>query len=77
MSKKSFLVILILSIITTYTTSIINDLIRGSLVGGKGGIPFKFASGPSTDGFMLILDVSFWFIIIWGILKLIKKSKRE
>ncbi len=73
MSKKSFVVIAILSVIITYGVAMINDLISGSLVGGKGGLPFSFASGSSTDGLLLALDIIFWFVIIWGIWKLFRK----
>ncbi len=77
MSKKSFVIILVLSVITTYVIAILNDLISGSLVGGKGGLPLKFASGSSTDGTLLILDIVFWLIVIWGIRKLIQNSRKK
>jgi uncharacterized membrane protein YdbT with pleckstrin-like domain len=57
--------------------AIIDDLIRGSLVSGKGGLPFRFASGSSTDGLMLTIDIAFWFIVIWGIWKLLRKTSKK
>lgn len=73
MTKKSFVVILILSVIVTYGVAILDDLIRGSLISGKGGLPFRFASGSSTDGLLLTLDIMFWFAILWGIWKALPK----
>lgn len=73
MTKKSFVVILILSPIITYGVAILNDIIAGSVVSGKGGFPFTFASGSSTDGFMLTLNIVFWFIVIFIIWKLLQK----
>lgn len=77
MTKKSFVIILILSAISTYVVAILDDLVRGSLLSGKGGLPFRFASGPSTDGFLLTLDIAFWFIAIWGIWKSIKRIQKK
>ncbi len=77
MLKKSFVVILILSVVATYGIAILDNLMRGSLVSGKGGFPLKFASGPSTDGTMLILDIAFWFAIIWGIWKILQKTLKK
>lgn len=77
MTKKSFIVILALSVVATYGIAILNDLIRGSIVGGRGGLPFTFAFGPSTNEFMLTLDIAFWFMIIWGIWKLFQKTSKK
>ena len=77
MTKKAFVVILILGIVVTYGTAIVNDLIGGSLVGGKGGIPFTFASGSSTNASILTLDIIFWFVVIWGIWKILQKTSKK
>lgn len=75
MSKKAFFVILGLSVVVTYGAAIIDDLRRGSLLGGAGGLPFRFASGSflggSTDTMMLILNIVFWFVVIWVIWRVI------
>jgi len=46
-------------------------------VGGQGGLPFRFASGASTDGFLLILDITFWFIVLLGIWKVLSKGFKK
>ena len=77
MSKKAFVVILVLSVVVTYGVAIIDALIRNSLLAGEAGFPFRFSSsyffGESTNFLMLILDIVFWFIIIWLIWKLLYK----
>lgn len=77
MSKKEVVVILILSVVVTYGVAIVDDIRRGSLLGGEGGIPFRFATGSflggSTDNLMLVLDIAFWFVIIWVIWKSFQK----
>lgn len=79
MSKKSLVVILILSVVVTYGVAIVDDIRRGSLLGGEGGVPFRFATGSflggSTNTLMLLLDIAFWFVVIWGIGKIISKVR--
>lgn len=78
MSKKSFVVVLILSVVVTYGVAFIEGL-AGNHFLAYGGVPFRFASGSflggSTDGLMLVLDIAFWFVAIWGIWKLISKVR--
>ena len=75
MSKKAFVVILILSVVVTYGAAFVDDIINSSK--HTTGLPFGFASlnflGGSTDGLMLILDITFWFVIIWIIWKAIAR----
>ena len=63
----------------TYGAAIAYDLWRGSLLAGKGGIPFQFASGSflggSTNNLMLLLDIAFWFGVIWVVWKAISKIR--
>ena len=78
MSKKSFVVILILSVLVTYGIAFVDDLRRNSLLAGEGGIPFRFSSGTlfgsgSINYLMLILDIAFWFVVIWVIWKILQK----
>lgn len=82
MSKKLFLIILVLSVVVTYGVSITSDLISGSIIAGNSGFPFKFASGSlfgegSTNYLMLILDIIFWFVVIWVVWKLIMKQLKR
>lgn len=76
MSKKSFVVILIFSVIATYGVASL-DLVFNVSKGRLIGLPFGFSSfnffGSETESTMLLLDVVFWFLIIWGIWKLFKK----
>ena len=75
MSKKAFVVILILSVVVTYGAAFVDDIINSSK--HTTGLPFGFASlnflGGSTDGLMLIIDVAFWFMVIWVIWKVLQK----
>lgn len=76
MTKKSFFIILGLSVITTYGVAIIDASIRNSFLAGEAGFPLKFSSSSlfgseNTDYLMLFIDVVFWFVIIFGIWKLI------
>jgi hypothetical protein len=79
MSKKSFIIILILSIVITYGLSIIFDLIEGDLLYGEGGVPFSFTSaggflGESSINYInLLLDIVFWFLVILMIKKVINR----
>jgi hypothetical protein len=82
MSKKRFVVILVLSVVVTYGVAVVDDLRRNSLLAGEGGVPFRFSSGTlfgsgNTNYLMLTLDIFFWFVVIWivwfGIRKLTNK----
>ncbi len=81
MSIKSGVIILVLSVVVTYGISIADSIINNTLVAGSAGLPLKFASGSmfggsDTDYAMLLLDIIFWFVIVWvvwkGLGKLIK-----
>lgn len=73
-SPKAFIVILLLSVVVTYGAAFVEGLIGGHFL-AYGGVPFRFASGSflggSTNNFLLILDIAFWFVAIWGIWKII------
>ena len=73
MNKKSFVVILVLSVVVTYIGAYIDFAFN--ITTGKIGIPFGFSSvsllGSSTDYTIFLLDIVFWFVIIWIIWKLI------
>jgi hypothetical protein len=79
MSKKSFVVILILSTICTYGLAFVDFTLNISK--GAIGLPFGFSRfnffGTKTDGVMLLLDITFWFIVIWGAWKLVKKISKK
>lgn len=78
-----FVVILVLSVISTYILSIAESVWSGSLLGGSAGLPLKFASGTMfgnahTNYLTLALDIAFWFLVIWGIWKIfLKRSKKS
>lgn len=73
MSKKVFVVTLILSVVVTYGVAFVDDVINTSK--NPTGLPFGFASfnflGGSNDNIMLLLDIAFWFVVIWVIWKVI------
>lgn len=76
MTKKSFVVILILSVAVTYGAAFVDDAIN--LTKNPTGLPFGFASfnflGGSNNNLMLTLDIAFWFLIIWVLLKIIRQT---
>lgn len=75
-SKKAFIVILVLSVVVTYGMAFAEALINTSA--NRVGLPFKFGSytlfgTASTNYLTLILDIVFWFVVIWGIWKILEK----
>lgn len=80
MSKKAFVVILVLSVVVTYGAAFVEGLMGNHFL-AYGGIPLRFALGSflggSTDNLMLILDIVFWFFVIWVIWKVLWKSFRK
>lgn len=74
MSKKAFVVILVLSVVVTYGAAFVDALMNTSA--NQAGLPFKFGSyalfGTASTNFLtLFLDIIFWFAVIWGIWKII------
>ncbi|MFH0936885.1 MAG: hypothetical protein V1808_01170 [Candidatus Daviesbacteria bacterium] len=69
------IVFLVLSMIVTYAVAIL-QFTTGRMSNG-GGFPFSFSSfnflGSETDNVMLILDIIFWFVVLFGIWTLIRK----
>lgn len=78
MSKKSFFIILVLSVVIGEVVSIIDAFRRSSFLAGQVGFPLRYSSsslfgGGSINYIMLILDIVFWFAVIWGLWKLLAK----
>ena len=78
MSKKVFVVILILSVVVTYGATLTDVLLNQSILAGESGIPLRFDSsslfgGGSTNYINLFLDIAFWFAVIWVIWKVLQK----
>ncbi len=78
MSKKAFVVILVLSVIVTYGATIIAVLWSGSVVTGKSGFPFIFNysslfGGSSINYPMFLADIAFWFFVLWATWKALQK----
>ena len=73
MSKKSFIIILVLSVVVTYGVAFI--AFATGIYKLANGFPFSFTSfnflGAETDLTMLILDIAFWSATIWVIWKAI------
>jgi len=81
MTKKTFVVILILSVVTNYVALIVDAITTNTLLGGVSGFPFKYSSSTlfghgSVNGSMLILNIAFWFFVIWILWKLLQKKKK-
>lgn len=79
MTKKSFAVILILSIIVTYGAAFTDFLLNISK--GAIGLPFGFSRfnffGAETENTMFLLDIVFWFIVIFGIWKFLQRLLKK
>lgn len=78
MSKKAFVVILILSVVVTYGSSLADSLLNNTLLAGESGFPFKYSRSTlfgrgSIDGLMMFLNIAFWFALIWIIWKAFQK----
>lgn len=78
MSKKSFFIILVLSVVVTYGASLADSLVSNTLLAGESGLPFKYSRSTlfgkgSIDGVMMLLNIAFWFVIIWVIWKVLQK----
>lgn len=65
--------------VVTYGAAFLDAIRRNSLLAGEAGFPFRFSSsyffGESTNLLMLALDIAIWFIVIWGIWKVISKVR--
>lgn len=78
MSKKAFVVILVLSVVVTYGASLADSLLNSTLLAGESGFPFKYSRSTlfgrgSIDGGMMLLNIVFWFVIILGVWKVLQK----
>ncbi len=80
MTKKSSVVIAILSVVVTYGVASLDfafNISKGRLI----GLPFGFSSfnffGSETESTMLLLDIAFWFLVIWGIWKLMLRLRKK
>jgi len=76
MSKKAFVVILVLSVVLNYTAGFVDALQNNTLLAGESGFPFKDSRGTlfgkgSIDYTMMLLNIAFWFVVIWIIWKVI------
>ena len=79
MTKKSFIVILILSIVISIFVPVAAFTLGVRFM--SDGFPLKwstsFGLGSSTDYNALLLDIILGFIVIWGVWKLIQNSKKK
>lgn len=78
MSKKAFVVILVLSVVVTYGASLVDSLLNSTLLAGESGFPFKYSRSTlfgrgSIDGTMMLLNIAFWFAVILGVWKILQK----
>lgn len=79
MTKKSFVVILGLSISISILWSVIAFALGNSSLAS--GFPLKWSSfnflGSNADYLALFVDIAFWFIVIWGIWKLLQRLAKK
>ncbi|MBI2020344.1 hypothetical protein HYS94_02885 [Candidatus Daviesbacteria bacterium] len=78
MSKKAFIIILILSVVVTYGASLLDALMGNTLLAGESGIPFKYSRSTlfgrgSINYTMMLLNIAFWSVVIWGAWKVLQK----
>lgn len=77
MSKKSFVILSMFSVVVTYAAMVIDAMWKGSFLAGEAGIPLRFDSssffgGGSINYTNLLIDVIFWFIVVWVIWRILK-----
>ena len=78
MSIKSFIVILVLSVVVTWLTKEVSGILNFSLGGLNVGLPLgfyqcAFISSCNINYLLLVIDILFWFVIIWAIWKIFVK----
>jgi len=75
MTKKSFVIVLVLSIVTSYIADFIDAIVNNTLIGGRTGFPFKDSLssgfGGTINNYMVALNIIFWFIVIFIAWKLL------
>ena len=74
MTIKAFVIILVLSVVVTYGVAFVDAVMNTSA--NQAGLTFKFGSyvligEANTNYTVLILDIVFWFVVIWGVWKAI------
>ncbi|MDO8658194.1 MAG: hypothetical protein Q7K55_05615 [Candidatus Levybacteria bacterium] len=81
-TKKSFVVILILSFFTARIADFVDEVLNGTLLVGKSGFPFKddtttILGGGTFNNYMFALNVLFWFIVLFILWKLFQKTFKK
>ncbi len=75
MGKKSFIIILVLSVVITIGVPLISFSL-GQYKLAK-GLPLEYVEfsflGGSTNYSTFLIDIIFWFVIIWVVWKLLTK----
>ena len=78
MSRKSFIIILGLSLVLTYFATFVDALVNSSLIGGQAGFPLKYSRATmfgegTTNYFLMTINIVFWFLVIYGIWQIWKR----
>ena len=75
-----YLILLVLSVIVTEAVAVIDSIQNNTFIGGgSSGFPLKFSSsgnlfgGGRVHATYLLLDILFWFIVLFLNWKLLKK----
>ena len=82
MTKKSFIFIAILSFFAANIADILDGVINNTFIGGRSGFPFKDSlslgfEGETSYTHMFILNILFWFVIIFIIWRVLKKVRMK
>jgi len=79
MTKKVFFISIILSVVLAIILPVIAFALGITAI--SYGFPLKWTTfsflGSHTDYTSLILDIIFWFLVIWGIWKVFKKTSKK
>ncbi|MBF8250142.1 MAG: hypothetical protein HW400_743 [Candidatus Levybacteria bacterium] len=78
MTKKSFIIIAILSFITAHVADLVYEISTDTLLKGPSGFPFKddtttILGGGSFNYYAFTLNIIFWFIVITVVWKIFQK----
>jgi Co/Zn/Cd efflux system component len=78
-SVKEFVVILGLGVVITYAVAFLDFSLNISK--GAIGLPLGFSRfnffGAETNGIFLLVDIAFWFLIVWGTWRLFLHFKKS
>lgn len=79
MSKKEFVIILVLSVVISISIPLVAFALN--IYQFMSGWPLEFSRfnflGSTTNYTNFFLDIVFWFLVIWGVWKILQKAKSK